>query len=140
MRFQVDVIEVRSYTRAYWVEADSEAEAVEKAEAGDTVEESEGSLQYVLGCMVVSIPKKDARKIEGKPGDSITDEMLTGEDVLLALMAEDVWREQHVIERLVTILATVGIQCYEHETMETLAEAVTVNINDGTLKPDWLRI
>lgn len=36
-------------------------------------------------------------------------------------------------ERCVALLTEAGIQCYDHETIETLREAVEANVNDGTI-------
>lgn len=37
-------------------------------------------------------------------------------------------------ERCVELLMSVSIQCYDHETVETLREAIYQNVLDGTLE------
>lgn len=41
-------------------------------------------------------------------------------------------------QQIVTILESVCIQCYDHETTEELEEALRVNIEDGTISIDDL--
>lgn len=36
-------------------------------------------------------------------------------------------------EECVEILTMIGIQCYDHEPIEVLREAVDVNMKDGTI-------
>lgn len=38
----------------------------------------------------------------------------------------------------VLLLESISIQCYDHEDVSTLREAVAVNIEDGTLEEDLL--
>jgi len=37
-------------------------------------------------------------------------------------------------EECVQLLEGAGIQCYDHEPIEVLREAVEVNVKDGTIK------
>lgn len=37
-------------------------------------------------------------------------------------------------EECAQLLEGVGIQCYDHEPIEVLREAVEVNVKDGTIK------
>lgn len=41
-------------------------------------------------------------------------------------------------EKCVLLLESISIQCYDHESVEVLREAVEVNLKDGTLDPDLL--
>jgi hypothetical protein len=43
-------------------------------------------------------------------------------------------------EACVRLLENVSIQCYEHETVEVLREAVRVNVGDGTIGRDALEV
>lgn len=70
------------------------------------------------------------------------------------LCATEVWREEfswidfppcwdNAVKKLsreecVELLTSVDIQCYDHETLETLQEAVRVNLEDGTLDKDMV--
>lgn len=56
-RYTIRVCETRAYGNTYTVEADSSDEAVTKAEAGDTEEESTGSLQEVVDREAISTPE-----------------------------------------------------------------------------------
>lgn len=47
------------------------------------------------------------------------------------------WAAQLTREELVKALESISIQCYDHESKETLIEALAVNIEDGTISiPD----
>lgn len=41
-------------------------------------------------------------------------------------------------EKCVELLTDICIQCYDHETVEVLREAVQVNVNDGNIHRDRL--
>ena len=42
-------------------------------------------------------------------------------------------------EQIVRLLEDVAcIQCYDHDSWETLAEALRVNVEDGTVPAYWL--
>jgi hypothetical protein len=40
-------------------------------------------------------------------------------------------------ERIVKLLEGAGIACFDSESTEKLLEALKVNIQDGTIVPDW---
>lgn len=55
-RYTIRVAETRTYNTTYTVEADSPDEAVTKVEAGETLEETDGSLQAIEAREVISTP------------------------------------------------------------------------------------
>ena len=55
-RYEVRVSELRDYTRTYTVDAVSIEEATEKAERGETIDESDGSLKEIASREVISTP------------------------------------------------------------------------------------
>lgn len=56
-KYSIRVAETRTYNTTYTVEANSPEEAVEKAEAGETIEEATGSLQSVDERVACSTPE-----------------------------------------------------------------------------------
>lgn len=55
-RYTIRVAETCTYNTTYTVEADSPDEAVTKVEAGETLEETDGSLQAIEAREVISTP------------------------------------------------------------------------------------
>lgn len=55
-KYSIRVAETRTYNTTYTVEADSPEQAVEKAEAGETVDEATGSPQAIEEREVISTP------------------------------------------------------------------------------------
>ena len=58
MQYKVSVNEVRVYSRTYIVEANSKQEATWKAEVGETIDETEGSLREVIERVVTAKPQE----------------------------------------------------------------------------------